>query len=63
MPKWINRDIILEILDENKKARQISFNSENKWMAVVAENPVCTCNLCKPDRITKKPVENINCKK
>ena len=32
-------------------------------MAVVAENPVCECNLCKPDRNLKKPVDNINCKK
>lgn len=40
MQRWIYEAQIREILDENKHASQVPFNSDNKWMAIVAENSI-----------------------
>ncbi len=37
MSRWIYEAQIREILDENKHASQVPFNSDNKWMAIIAE--------------------------
>ncbi len=40
MQRWIYEAQIREILDENKQASQVPFNSDNKWMAIVAEKEI-----------------------
>lgn len=37
MSRWVYEAQIREILDENKSAKQIPFNSDKKWMAVLAD--------------------------
>lgn len=37
MQRWIYEAQIREILDENKHASQVPFNSDNKWQAIIAD--------------------------
>jgi magnesium-transporting ATPase (P-type) len=36
MKRWIYEAKIRDILDQNKLQKQVSFNTERKWMAVLA---------------------------